>query len=909
MSKKKKNILLIILLIILILMIVFCFNMLKNTYAYSSIIYRDDGSIELYANDLVNLKEEEYDDVVQITFRTEMPDSANLDLLKTIPNIKDIYFSEIDIDDLTFLNDINSNFDISLYFACTTINFQNINNNKITSLNIGNSVVKNFSSIENLNSLKEFGFGETIGYEKLDYTKFPNLTSLTLCSYVDDFEELIDSIPNVTSLSLAGSNIQNKDTNYLKKLSNLTNLNLNQTFLTDIDFVNDLPNLETLVLPWAVTDLSPVYNLKNLQSLNWEAYTELFVTQDLVNYLDEHNIWHYDYDSNINTKINDILMELEVDTSTNTEEALEKIVRYIIKNTGTDLSNANGNSSNLDILINQNMGVCYQHSIALYTLAKVLGINDIYATSGINMSLTDIYVGNEFNDTIDHNFYVAHAWNIVNINGIWYGIDAAQMNQGNFEIDEELFKANFLKNPFKDDEYDINYANNNYYDFNYFFSARNLETDGILNQVQTFEFKDIFDLNIKNHVIYDYDVNDTNAANLCNKVLENYDCKYYDVDENDSISFGDKIIITKNNVEIDTFILSTESYVEPRKLHLGRPKLEYTNYPDIEIYSTVSTQYFNDGNPLEIKLLGENYDETTMYETKIEILNYSNNEIIYTNTLNVNGKNINDGFSYSISSDTLIPKEQRECSEFGCETDYLINIYVSDAKRELYLNYDKINKNKFNITIDSNDNISIYPDDVIIVEENENKDFEISAKLGYRINSIKVNGIENINNYNNNKLLIENITEDINIVIETVPEIYEFIQGNNSVYLNKEMTFKINGPLEIFSKLYINEEVLDSSNYKLEKGSTIITLSNDYLKKLSNGTYKLVANYSNGTNATATFIVNDKSSESNLSSNENSNNITSSPKTYDGIILYFILGILSLIGIIVISIIKIIKKN
>ena len=61
MSEKKKNIFLEILLITFVVIIVFCFNVLKNTYAYSRIIYREDGYIELYANDLINLKDDEYE--------------------------------------------------------------------------------------------------------------------------------------------------------------------------------------------------------------------------------------------------------------------------------------------------------------------------------------------------------------------------------------------------------------------------------------------------------------------------------------------------------------------------------------------------------------------------------------------------------------------------------------------------------------------------------------------------------------------------------------------------------------------------------------------------------------------------------------------------------------------------------
>ncbi len=895
-NKKVKKILLSSLMITLIIVFVFSFSFLTKTYA--NIEYRDDGYINLYATDLPDLSEEEYAKVKEITFRTALPDSSVLDLLSKTTNVEAIYITELDLDDLSFLNNIESSSEISLYFTRATIDFANLNNEYITSLNVGNSVVSHFKSLENLTNLKTITFSEMYGYEKLDYTKFPNLESLALCTYVPDFEELIDSIPNVHSLSLAGSNIQNKDTVYLSRLTNLTELNLNQTYLTDIDFVNDLPNLEILYLPWAVTDLSPIYNLSNLNYLRWEAYTELFVTQELVDYLDSHNVDHYDYNPNIRTQVNGIISELGINKSIDSKVALEKIVRYMIENVKADEATITaetvGNPSALNTLINQHIGVCYHHSSALYTIAKVAGINDIYAVSGVLMHLTDIRVGNQFNDVIDHNFYRPHGWNIVNIDGVWYGIDVAQMNQGIYILDDTLFEANFLKNPFEDDDYDIYYAAENYYDFNYYFRARHYETDGTLTQTPTFEFSDINNLNIINHVIYNYDVNDNNAANLCSKVLNNYDCTYYDVDNDGKISTLDKVVITKDGVEVDTFILNTGNYVAPVKLHLGALELEYVNYPNTQVDYIVSEEYFNRKNPLKVKLKGENYDSNSTFETRIEVIDVESNEVIYTNSKSVSGSNINEGFYYLLNSSYVPAKEAVEGELFG-PPDYRINVYINDEERELFIEYKDTVTETFNVTIDANDNIVLGSNNAINVEENSNNEFELSAKLGYKIVSIKINGVESIKNYKNNKITIENVNEDINIVVETTAEQYEFTEGNKTIYSNKDMVFKINGPLEIFTGLYINKKLVDPKNYKLEKGSTIITLSNDYLKELSSGEYTIVANYSNGTSAKATFTVKEDNIIEAIS-NVINNNMTSNPKTFDNVIIYYIICGMSLIG-------------
>lgn len=891
---------------LLILLSIFIFVAVSSFTPKSSlcITYMDDNSISLDIIDLPELDEEEYPKVKKVTFRYPFPNEETLNILQELSNLEEIYFEGIDIDDITFLNSITSTHDIVLYFIQTTINFKNIDNDYITGLNIGNSVVKNFKDIENLTSLKSLGFSEMIGYQKLDYTKFPNLTNLVLTSYVDDFSELIDSIPNVTSLSLSGTNIQNKDTKYLRKLTNLTSLSLNQTFITDIDFLEDLPNLEGLTLPWAVTDLSPIYNLHNLHLLSWDAYTELFVTEDLVNYLDSHNISHYDYDPNIKNTIDNIILGLDIDKNTDPKVALEKISRYIVENTyinyynstGSDLRT--GNPSSLNLLINQHLGVCNHHTIALYTIAKEAGIDDIYGVSGILMKYTDIYTGNEFNNEIDYNFYEPHGWNIVNIDGVWYGIDAAQMNSGGYVVDEDHFYANFLKSPYKDDEYDYSYAISNYYDFNYFFYARHAESDGILTQVQTFEFKNIDGLDIRNHVIYNYNINDSNATNLCNKVLDNYDCTYYDTDNNGNISNGDKVVITKNNVEIDTFILNTSSYVAPIKTHLGRASLEYANYPDEVVNYYVNNYYFNEENPLKVKLKGENYDINQIYETKIVFTDTETNEIVYTNTLNITGAEINNGFYYLVDGSKVTPKQEKECSIDGCSPDYIITIYLNDEVREFSIEYKNVYKETYYISIDTDDNIEIDSNKAISIEKNGDNNFELSAKLGYKIISIKVNNVENINNYQNNKLIIENTTDDIEIMVVTIPEQYAFIEGNNSIYLNKDLVFKINGPLELFKNLYINNKIVAPSNYILASGSTIITLSNEYLNSLHSGEYIIVAHYNNGTLAKATFTINNYGSE------ESKNDITN-PKTGN----YYAIPLLMMLMALFVGFFVILTKN
>ena len=636
-----------------------------------------DGTITAYAEGISDLSSEDIEKVVRLNIKNSAPTEAEQEVIKKCKNVYAINISTAIIDDLSFINDINYNTEVNIYIIASKVNLKNLNNSKIVSLNLANSKISNFKQIEKITSLKGLGLSETSGYEQIDYTKLPNLTQLTLATYIEDFDKLTSSIPNVTSLSLSGSNIQNKDTVYLERLTNLNSLHLNQTYLTDIDFVKKLPNLEYLDLPWSVTDLTPIYDLPKLNTIRWEAYTELFVTQELVDYLDQKNIWHYTYNSNIKEELNKIIKGLNINEDTPTKDILDKITKYLVENTEPDTSGVATETSALDAIILEKKGVCYQHSVAVYVLAKLAGVDDVYAVSGILM----MYMNPDFGYDDDNPYsYGPHAWNIVNDQGIWYGVDAAQINNGSGVVNETLYKYNFWKNPLEDNDFDVNYANANYLDFNYFYAGRHIETDGTLKQTQSFQFKDITGLDIKNHTIYQYDTTDTNATKLCNKVLDNYTCHYIDTDSNNKISTGDNVIIKKNNVTIETFTLSTEKWTAPVQRHLGKITLKYTNYPN-EINGTISTLYYNENNSLKVIIKGENYDENQTYKTTLTILGTDEDKTILTKELTLTGKQINEGTYITVEGGVLTAKEESgEQIGFGVP-QYLFTVVVDGEER------------------------------------------------------------------------------------------------------------------------------------------------------------------------------------------------------------------------------------
>ena len=113
------------------------------------------------------------------------------------------------------------------------------------------------------------------------------------------------------------------------------------------------------------------------------------------------------------------------------------------------------------------------------------------------------------------------------------------------------------------------------------------------------------------------------------------------------------------------------------------------------------------------------------------------------------------------------------------------------------------------------------------------------------------------------------------------------------------MVFKTDGPLSIVDKVYVNDEELDSSKYTLKSGSTIITILKDYLTTLSDATYNLKITYTNGSEATTTFVVKASTPASANTNNQatTNNTVSTNPQTSDTIMISVIIGIISLIGL------------
>ena len=142
----------------------------------------------------------------------------------------------------------------------------------------------------------------------------------------------------------------------------------------------------------------------------------------------------------------------------------------------------------------------------------------------------------------------------------------------------------------------------------------------------------------------------------------------------------------------------------------------------------------------------------------------------------------------------------------------------------------------------------------------------------------------------------KNIVEEIS---------YKFLEGENLNYTidkDNNARFRIDAEYSLFQnggKVYIDGVLVDRNNYTSESGSTIIVLKKDFISTLNVGEHKLKVLFNNGGVAESKFIINKTKEENEIKSIETKKEETTkikNPKTVDNIVAYFVLSIVSIIG-------------
>lgn len=228
-----------------------------------------------------------------------------------------------------------------------------------------------------------------------------------------------------------------------------------------------------------------------------------------------------------------------------------------------------------------------------------------------------------------------------------------------------------------------------------------------------------------------------------------------------------------------------------------------------------------------------------------------------------------------------------------------------DEEKTVEVSYKKI---PFTITVEEVTGATVNPDGLVTVSYGDNKDFTITANTGYKLVKVLVNDVEKA--LDGNTLKLKNITSNmkIKVVVEKIE--YKVIEGAEQTYTITEDTearFKIDADYSLFNnKVYVDNVLVDSSNYTSKSGSTIIVLNKDYVDTLAVGKHTLKVAFTDGGEAETTFTIARKAENNNNNENntpskpedkEGMKDNGSNPKTGDNIMLYVAIASMSIIGL------------
>ena len=334
-------------------------------------------------------------------------------LMTKCPNIEHIYICVDGLKlDKEFFNNLSSSRYIYMSLGWCEVDFSGVNNKDIDTLYFSLNKVEHYEEIVNLESLKTLSLDGITGFCRAEYSKLKDLECLMLIGQrIDDYQDFCKECSHVDELSLECCNLRDSDTRYITAyMKDLENINLYGTYVEDITFLKDLPYLSYIGLPTGVDKLDVLYELKDLECVSFDCYTELFVDDKLEQFWKDNNIDYTKYDKETRGKIDSLVASMNIPDNATDKEKIEKVTECVLLNMKcemTDVSQYTGTS--LDACLYFKAGVCHDYSTLSYTLLKCVGV-DAYLIRGY---ATDYY-GTPPGP---------HAWIEVYADGEWYGIE------------------------------------------------------------------------------------------------------------------------------------------------------------------------------------------------------------------------------------------------------------------------------------------------------------------------------------------------------------------------------------------------------------------------------------------------------------------------------------------------------
>lgn len=334
-------------------------------------------------------------------------------LMTKCPNIEHIYICVDGLKlDKEFFNNLSSSRYIYMSLQWCTVDLSGINNKDIDTLYLSLNKVEHYDEVVNLESLKTLALDSIDGFCRAEYSKLKDLECLMLIGQrIDDYQDFCKECSHVDELGLECCNLRDSDTRYITAyMKDLENINLYGTYVEDITFLKDLPYLSYIGLPTGADKLDVLYELKDLECVSFDCYTELFVDDKLEQFWKDNNIDYTKYDKDTRGKIDSLVASMNIPDNATDKEKIEKVTECVLLNMKCEMTDvAQYTGTSLDACLYFKAGVCHDYSTLSYTLLKCVGV-DAYLIRGY---ATDYY-GTPPGP---------HAWIEVYADGEWYGIE------------------------------------------------------------------------------------------------------------------------------------------------------------------------------------------------------------------------------------------------------------------------------------------------------------------------------------------------------------------------------------------------------------------------------------------------------------------------------------------------------
>ncbi|MBR3252987.1 hypothetical protein IKF84_02850 [Candidatus Saccharibacteria bacterium] len=138
--------------------------------------------------------------------------------------------------------------------------------------------------------------------------------------------------------------------------------------------------------------------------------------------------------------------------------------------------------------------------------------------------------------------------------------------------------------------------------------------------------------------------------------------------------------------------------------------------------------------------------------------------------------------------------------------------------------------------------------------------FKFTPAANYEIDKVTLNALNVTSSVVDNKLSVVAGSTDVDLVVK-YHRIYTVTDGDGAAYValnGEEATFKIDADLALFTaggKVYVDGMLINEGFYRYASGSTVITLTEEFIATLPSGTHTLSVVFADGGVARAAFTV------------------------------------------------------